>query len=161
MSMIGAMDNEDHSYLEVMDALAQHGAFPSRDREILWRRIVFSILISNTDDHLRNHGFLYVTGKGWELSPAYDLNPTPEEIHPRVLRTKIDYDDATASLDLAFAVAEEFGLKTKKAKEIAREVGVAVSQWRGIAQSLGISASEIERMRSAFEHRDLRQAASL
>lgn len=160
MSMIGAMDNEEHSYLEIVDALAQHGASPVKDRKSLWRRIIFSILISNTDDHLRNHGFLYVTGKGWELSPAYDVNPTPEEIHPRILRTNIDYDNASASLDLALSVAQEFGLDQKQAKEIAKEVGLAVSQWRDIAKNLGITVAEMERMSSAFEHKDLQQAVS-
>jgi serine/threonine-protein kinase HipA len=160
MSMIGAMDNEEHSYLEIVDALGQHGAFPEKDRANLWRRIVFSILISNTDDHLRNHGFLYVPGKGWELSPIYDVNPTPEEVHPRILKTKIDYDEGSASLDLALSVALEFGLSQVEAKRIAKEVGRAVSQWRDVARNLGITTAEIERMSSAFEHYDLQQATT-
>ena len=69
MSMIGADDNESHSYLELMDALRQYGAAPTEDGIELWRRIVFSILISNTDDHLRNHGFLFEGQAGWRLSP--------------------------------------------------------------------------------------------
>ena len=75
MGMLGARDNESHNYLEIVDALRQHGATPKTDIEALWRRIVFNILISNTDDHLRNHGFLYHGSDGWRLSPAYDLNP--------------------------------------------------------------------------------------
>lgn len=99
MSMIGATDNEHHSYLEVVDAIE------------LWRRIVFSVLISNTDDHLRNHGFVYDGPRGWGLSPVYDVNPVPEDIKERILTTAITEEDATASLELAFLVAQEFGLK--------------------------------------------------
>jgi len=77
MSMLDARDNEVRSYLEFVDALRQHGDAPKEDMKALWRRIVFSILISNTDDHLRNHGFLWTGPTGWRLSPAYDLNPVP------------------------------------------------------------------------------------
>ena len=80
MSMLGATDNETRSYLEFVDALRQHGAAPKEDMHLLWRRIVFSVLISNTDDHLRNHGFLYDGPDGWRLAPAYDLNPVPVDI---------------------------------------------------------------------------------
>jgi serine/threonine-protein kinase HipA len=101
MSMLGARDTQQHSYLEIVDALRRHGAAPERDIQALWRRMVFNILISNTDDHLRNHGFLYAGTDGWQLSPAYDLNPVPPETRPRVLSTAISEDDGTASLDLA------------------------------------------------------------
>jgi len=105
MSMLGANDRETRSYMEFVDVLRQHGAAPKADMHALWRRIVFSILISNTDDHLRNHGFLYESQIGWRISPAYDLNPIPTDLKPRVLSTAIDLDDATASLDLALSVA--------------------------------------------------------
>lgn len=155
MSMLGAKDNDSRSYLEMVDALRQHGAAPKADMEALWRRIVFNVLISNTDDHLRNHGFLYEGRQGWRLSPAYDLNPVPVDIRPRVLSTAINEDDATASLDLAMEVAGYFGLDVKRAREIAREVGRAVSKWRNEAARQGLRKSEIDRMVSAFEHRDL------
>lgn len=158
MSMIGAKDNEDHSYLEIVDAIRQHGAFPKEDTSDLWKRIVFSILISNTDDHLRNHGFLYERYKGWKLSPMYDVNPMPIEIHPRILTTTIDLYDGTASLDLALSVAKEFGLTHEDAKKIAKEVGIAVNRWREEARRFHIPATEIERMASAFDHQDLAQA---
>lgn len=81
MSMIGADENQPHSYLELVDAIRQHGADVRKDLKELWRRILFSVLVSNVDDHLRNHGFLYDTRKhGWRLSPAYDLNPVPVDI---------------------------------------------------------------------------------
>ncbi|MFO1101332.1 MAG: HipA domain-containing protein [Methylocystis sp.] len=155
MSMLGATDNESRSYLEFVDALRRHGAAPNKDMEQLWRRIVFSILISNTDDHLRNHGFLYAGGQGWRLSPAYDLNPVPADVKPRVLTTAIDLDDGTASLDLAYSVARYFGLKEVEAKQIARSTGEAVSNWRDIAANMGLAPAEISRMSSAFEHGDL------
>jgi serine/threonine-protein kinase HipA len=161
MSMIGARENEDgHSYLEIVDALRQHGAAPARDLVELWKRIVFNILVSNTDDHLRNHGFLYESPAGWRLSPAYDLNPMPADIRPRVLATPIDPDDPSASLDLALANAEYFGLKMSDARAAIAEVGSAVAPWRSIAQELGIGIAEIERMASAFEHEDLRMAVA-
>lgn len=158
MSMVGGKDNEQHSYLEIVDALRQHGASPAQDMADLWKRIVFSILISNTDDHLRNHGFLYERFKGWRLSPIYDVNPTPIEIKPRVLTTAIDLVDSTASLDLAFSVALEFGLTQEEAKRIAKEVGIAVVNWRAEARNFNINTNEIERMASAFEHQDLDEA---
>jgi serine/threonine-protein kinase HipA len=160
MSMLGAKDNEQHSYLEFVDGLRQHGASPKEDMNEQWRRIVFSILISNTDDHLRNHGFLYEGTQGWRLAPAYDLNPVPVDIKPRVLTTAIDLDDGTASLDLAYQVAEYFGIDAKEAHRIAGEVAAATSRWRIEAAKLGILKSEIERMSSAFEHRDLEAARS-
>lgn len=125
---------------------------------MLWRRIVFSVLISNTDDHLRNHGFLYTGTDGWRLAPGYDINPVPADIKPRALTTAIDFDDGTASLDLAFSVAEYFELTMKDAREIAGEVEQAVSNWRGVAVGIGLSETEIKRMTSAFEHTDLRSA---
>src|SRR5207302_928277 len=87
------------SYLEFVDVLRQHGASPKEDIHALWRRIVFSILISNTDDHLRNHGFVWTGPAGRRLSPAYDLNPAPAETKPRVLTTATALDDGTAGLD--------------------------------------------------------------
>ena len=158
MSMLGAKDNEARSYLEFVDALRQHGADPKADMHMLWRRIVFSILISNTDDHLRNHGFLYEGQDGWRLAPAYDLNPVPVDIKPRVLATAIDLDDGTASLKLALEVADYFELDARQAREIAAEVGKAVSEWRKEADRLELTQAEIGRMASAFEHDDLRSA---
>jgi serine/threonine-protein kinase HipA len=161
MSMLGAADREQRSYMEIADAIRQYGATPSSDLRQLWRRMVFSVLISNTDDHLRNHGFLYQGNKGWVLSPAYDLNPVPLDLKPRVLCTAIDIDDATASLDLALTVAEYFDLKPAEASHLAAEVGVVVSNWRDEARRTGIPESEVTRMASAFEHEDLRKATRL
>lgn len=158
MSMLDAKDNEARSYLEFVDILRQHGAAPKEDMHALWRRIVFSVLISNTDDHLRNHGFLWAGPAGWRLSPAYDLNPVPTDIKPRVLTTAIDLDDGTASLKLALDVAGYFELRGDDAGQIAGQVGQAVATWRKVAVKIGLTAVEINRMASAFEHDDLKAA---
>ncbi len=154
MSMLGANDHEMHSYLEIVDALKQHGAKPDADMSELWRRMVFSIMISNTDDHLRNHGFLYEQQRGWRLAPAYDMNPTPISVKPRILTTAIDLYDGTASLELALSVASDFRVSKKDAESIIKEVKQGVSQWHSVAQSVGLKKKEIERMASAFEHED-------
>ena len=161
MSMLGASDNESRSYLEFVDALRRYGASPKQDMHDLWRRIVFNILISNTDDHLRNHAFLYAGPDGWRLAPAYDLNPVPTDIKPRVLTTAIDLDDGTASLMLAISVVGYFELDEGKARKIAAEVGRAVATWQVEATRLGLTQTEIDRMASAFEHEDLRAALSI
>jgi serine/threonine-protein kinase HipA len=158
MSMLGAKDNETRSYLEIADALRQHGAAPKADMQALWRRIVFNILISNTDDHLRNHGFLYEGQQGWRLSPAYDMNPVPIDIRPRILSTAINEDDGTAALALAMEVAGYFGFGAAAAGAIAAQVGKAVSKWRDEAARQGLTKTEMDRMASAFEHRDLEAA---
>jgi serine/threonine-protein kinase HipA len=158
MSLLGSRDNETRSYLEMVDALRQHGAAPKADMQALWRRVVFNILISNTDDHLRNHGFLYEGPNGWRLSPAYDLNPVPTDIKPRILTTAITEDDSTASLALAMEVAGYFELAPAKAREIAAEVGRAVASWRKVAAKFGLKTREVDRVASAFEHADLKAA---
>ncbi len=158
MSMLDAKDREARSYLEFVDILRQHGAEPKEDMHALWRRIVFSILISNTDDHLRNHGFLWAGPAGWRLSPAYDLNPVPVDIKPRILTTAIDLEDGTASLKLALQVASYFELNEKEAHHIAGEVGDAAAQWRLVAKKLGLTSAESDRMASAFDHEDLKAA---
>ena len=161
MSMIGSKDRETRSYLEIADALRLHGVRPQRDLAELWRRIVFTVLVSNVDDHMRNHGFLYDGESGWVLSPVYDVNPTPAEERPRILSSTIDESDATASLELAFDVAEYFDLTANEARRIASEVGTVVGGWRQEAVSAGLSGQEIDRMTSAFEHRDLDAARRL
>ena len=122
------------------------------------RRLVFNILISNTDDHLRNHGFLYSGQEGWRLSPAYDLNPQPTDIKPRLLSTAINEHDNTASLALALEVAGYFELDAHNAREIAKQVGKVASKWRNEASRHGLTKPEIERLSFAFEHEDLKAA---
>ena len=161
MSMLGARDHQPRSYLEIADSLRQYGASPDADIQQLWRRIVFNVLISNTDDHLRNHGFLYAGGAGWRLSPAYDLNPVPVELKSRMLSTSITFDSAEASLKLALEDAEEFGLRLNAAKGVIKEVAAAVTQWRQTARKLGLPEKAIPRMASAVEHADLEMARTI
>lgn len=158
MSVLSARDNEIHSYLEIADSIRQLSASPKDDLEDLWKRIVFNVLISNVDDHLRNHAFLYKGLSGWRISPAYDLNPTPGDIKPRILSTSIDESDNRASLDLAFENAYYFDLDSNKAKKIVKEIGSSVKLWRKEALKFNIEKKEIDRMSSAFEHDDLKKA---
>ena len=150
MSMLGNHDHERHSYLEIAGALIQHGASPNEDLAELWRRIIFTIMVNNTDDHLRNHGFLYARhAGGWRLSPAYDINPT---IGPRFLSTAINDYNTAADLDLAREVAPEFRLSKDQAEQIIREVSTAVSRWKSVATRLGLTKNDRDRMSSAFDY---------
>jgi len=161
MSALAAKDNEMHSYLEIADAIRQMSTFPKEDLESLWRRVIFNVLISNTDDHLRNHAFLYSSLRGWYLSPAYDLNPTPTDIRPRILSTAIDLIDPSASLEIALDVAHYFDVDSERARSIVREVSGATVLWRQEATKLKIKKSEIDRMSSAFEHEDFQKSRKL
>jgi serine/threonine-protein kinase HipA len=160
MSMLGYSDGDHGSYLELAEILKENGAAVLIDLEELWRRLVFNIMVSNVDDHLRNHGFLYAGSDGWRLSPVFDLEPTPATEKSRVLHTNIDMYEGTASLELALEVAPDFGLDHERAREIAKEIATATSRWNILASRHGISPNEIEFMISAFEHEDLRQALS-
>lgn len=161
MSMVGSRDGERGSYPEIVDALARHGAQTKTDAAQLYRRVALSVLISNVDDHLRNHAFLWQGTSGWALSPAYDLNPTPVDLKARILTTNIDLDEGTCSIELLLSAAEYFGLSSKAAKEVIRGVAEVTSTWRRVAHEVGARASEIHRMASAFEHRDLEDALRL
>jgi len=158
LSMMGLKDGDHGSYPELVDVLTQHGAQAAVDAHELYRRMVFNVLISNVDDHLRNHGFLWMGRGGWTLSPAFDLNPTPIDVHPRILSTNINLEEGTCDLDLVLSAAEYFGLGFQVAKGIIREVGRVTATWQEVAASYDVKQQEIRRMESAFEHRDLKQA---
>ena len=136
---------EGVSYLDIVDLLIQYGSQVEEDLEELWRRIVFNICVSNTDDHLRNHGFL-LTNKGWRLSPAYDINPSETG---NGLKLNISQDDNSQDLELALEVAEYFRLNKSRAKKIITEVTKAVCQWKILAKK-SFPPSEISRMEGAF-----------
>ncbi len=150
MTMTG--NNEDTirdnpaSYLDLAEFIQNYGANIDENLEQLWRRIVFHIAVSNTDDHLRNHGFI-LTPKGWVLSPAYDVNPS---IDKDGLALNIDMDNNALDLDLVKSVGEYFRLNNEQMDSIIKEVLDAVSQWKKIANKLGISRAEQELMASAF-----------
>lgn len=159
MGMLNASDGETGSYLEIGESLIEFGAEPEQDLIELWRRIVFNIMVSNVDDHLRNHGFLYsAKSSGWRLSPVYDLEPTPEHVKARFLRTNIDLNNNMASLDLAYEVASDFGLKNLEAREISKKIADVVKNWRKEANLCNVPRQEIELMSTAFEHEDLYKA---
>ena len=160
MSALTALEASDHelrSYLEIAEFLRREGNAVNQDLRQLWRRIAFNVLISNTDDHLRNHGFLRAP-HGWRLAPAYDLNPVPVDVKPRVHALAIDEFDGTASLETALAVAPQFGMTDHAARAAMAEVGRAVRGWREAAARHGLTPDDVERMASAFDHRDARTA---
>lgn len=161
LSMTGGSDGVRGSYPEIVDALTRHGARAKVDAHALYRRVVFNVLISNVDDHLRNHGFLWHDSHGWSLSPAYDLNPTPTDLKARILTTNIDLDEGTCSLDLLEDAAAYFGLTLSQARIVIHEVAKATAQWRTVAKKVGARTAEIDRMSSAFEHEDLQRALAL
>jgi serine/threonine-protein kinase HipA len=149
MTLLGHLDGEDSSeasYLELMEFISRYGAAVEKDLEELWRRIVFSICVKNTDDHLRNHGFL-LTNKGWLLSPAYDVNPNE---YGKGLSLNITETDNSLDLDLAMEVAVYFRLSYARASQILKEVSQVVKGWRKIAADYKISIADQERMSGAF-----------
>ena len=153
LTAVAATDGEHHSYLDILDVVRRDGAEPAQDAAQLWRRMLFNVLISNTDDHLRNHGLVRVAA-GWRLAPAYDMNPMPVDVRPRVHALALDAEDATASLDTLLRVAPRFGLREVASRQIVGEVVRAVAQWRQVATGCGLSAAAVERMESAFVHAD-------
>jgi serine/threonine-protein kinase HipA len=150
MTMTG--NNEDTirdntaSYLDIADFIQNYGANINENLHQLWRRIIFNIAISNTDDHLRNHGFI-LTKQGWILSPAYDLNPS---IDKGGLALNIDTNNNALDFELAKSVGEYFRLNNNQMEVIIKEVLSVVSQWKTIAKEIGVSRSEIELMSGAF-----------
>ncbi len=151
ITMLGYKDGQDHtdgaSYLELVEFIMSNGANVDQDLEELWRRIVFSICVSNTDDHLRNHGFI-LGERGWLLSPAYDINPVE---NGSGLKLNISENDNSLDINLAIEVREFFRLKEDRAKEIISEVKSAVRNWRDIATKYGISRSDQELKAIAFQ----------
>ncbi len=153
MTMLEASDGEPRSYLEIAEAVENTSAHATDELHQLWRRIAFSVLISNTDDHLRNHGFLHERGDVWRLAPAFDLNPNPAP-GPKYLSTSIDGGDAAASLAGALAVAGYFRLSESQARATLWDVTTAVNRWRDVAGFHGLAPAEIAAMEPAFAAAD-------
>jgi len=150
LTMLGYIDGTDHSdgasYLELAEFLIRKGANVNEDLEELWRRIVFYICVSNTDDHLRNHGFI-LADDGWILSPAYDVNPNETGA---VLSLNISMDDNSLELELALEIAEYFRLDNKRANKIINQIINSVQHWREISIEYGIPKTEQDLMSRAF-----------
>ena len=133
--------------MDIVSFIKSNGAQPKADLTELWKRIVFSMAVSNTDDHLRNHGFI-LTKNGWCLSPMYDVNPIPEGDE---LSLCINEDDPTISIELAIETAPYFDLSKKAAETMAKEIVLTVrDNWEKLAEKYGFSRSAMERMRPAF-----------
>lgn len=150
MTMLGCEDRQEENngtYFDIVEFLIQHGSKPDKDLPELWRRIAFSLLVSNTDDHLRNHGFIVENGK-WRLSPAYDLNANLKR--PYYLSLELDSGMPIESVDTLFEVADYFRLNEKSATEQFNHIKSAVSEWRTIAAHLGISRREQDDMAICF-----------
>ena len=148
MTMLGRQDNDhDASYLDLLDFLLQHSRHPMEDGRELWGRMVFNLLVSNTDDHLRNHGFLWQEG-GWTLSPLYDVNPIP---YGHELSLGITYDDATMSLSLAVETAPLYEIaKSEAEKRIEAMAHIVAEEWRPLAKRYHVARVAMERMQPAF-----------
>lgn len=143
----GASGSDGSSYLDLVSFIKSNGASPKKDLLELWKRIVFNMLVSNTDDHLRNHGFIYKSN-GWVLSPLYDVNPIP---YGDSLSLNVDMDDGMISLELALSVAEYFDLEENEAVVIADEMKRIVSEnWKTLATNYGLSRAACEHMEPAF-----------
>jgi serine/threonine-protein kinase HipA len=151
-SLLGLPHDDPGAYTLLADGIRQFGNDVPGDLHELWRRLVFTLLASNYDDHLRNHGFLMLEPGRWSLSPAYDLNPVPEMDRARINKTGISEDQAEPTVAGALAAGERFGLKAAKAKKILREVFAAVSDWRKVGRQLRLKASTLDAYASAFEN---------
>lgn len=152
MTLLGKKDGanamEGSSYMEIASIIKTNSATPGKDLLELWRRIVFNMAVSNTDDHLRNHGFVLVKD-GWSLSPLYDVNPS---IYGDTLSLNVDSDNNLIDFNLALSVAKMYGLTDTQALEELKEIkNVVESNWRRLAQQYGLSRSEIEGMAPAFD----------
>jgi serine/threonine-protein kinase HipA len=160
MTMLEARDGDQRSYLEIAAVIEERSASATSDLRQLWRRMAFSILISNTDDHLRNHGFLHEHAESWSLSPAFDLNPNPAP-GPKDLSTAIDFDDSRASVETVLSVADYFRLDDSQALDILAEVTRAAANWRRVAQTHGLTQRDLAEMEPAFEHPESQHARTL
>ncbi len=152
MSLLGYQDGTDFhdgiSYLDLVAFIIQQGASVKADLEQLWRRVVFNILVSNTDDHLRNHGFI-LARNGWQLSPAYDMNPNERGSG---LTLNISEHNNEQDISLALDTAKHYKLTKHEAELIVKEIQKEISNWRAVASKNGIGNSEIEQTKRAFRY---------
>ena len=160
-TLLGQPQGDPGAYTLLADGIRQFGNDVPRDLRELWRRLIFSLLASNHDDHLRNHGFLMHEPGRWSLSPAYDINPVPEMDRVRMGKTAITEDQQEPTVASALDAAPRFGLKATEAKRILREVFEAVSGWRKTGRRLRIKAPTLDTYASAFEHELMDEAGQL
>ncbi len=160
-TLLGLSPADPGGYTLVADAIRRFGHDVDADLRELWRRLLFSLLTSNYDDHLRNHGFLMRQAGRWALSPAYDMNPVPEMERARVNKMPISEDSEGPSIAAALAVAPRFGINATVALTILREVLTHVARWRIVGRKLGLKAATLDAYSSAFEHELLDEARRL
>ena len=149
MTLLGKTDGADGcSYLDIASIIRQYGESPKRDLLELWKRMVFNMAVSNTDDHLRNHGFL-LGKEGWRLSPVYDVN---SNIYGETLSLNIDSNNNSIDFGLALSVSKLYDISENVAKESINEIkNIVENNWRSLATKYGLSRSEIEEMSPAFD----------
>lgn len=160
MTLLEAKDGDERSYIDIAEVIETESPQAGQDLQELWRRMAFSVLIRNTDDHLRNHGFLRDTTAGWSLAPAFDLNPDPRP-GPKLLSTAIDEHSREARIDTAMDVAEYFRMGEADAKRVLGEVVAATEQWRRVAAQRGLDEAAMDQMARAFEHAESERAREI
>lgn len=158
-SMLQASRDDTHSYAEIADVIRARCVNPSQDARELWRRMLFNLLITNTDDHLQNHGFLYAGNGHWQLAPAFDLNPMPDK--DRESKTWLTPESGPIdALEMLLGGAAYFSLNSAQAMEVLAQVLNAVESWRTVAVSpvIGMQSREIANFENAFEHEAIEHA---
>jgi serine/threonine-protein kinase HipA len=160
-TLVGLPQGDPGAYTMLADGIRQFGNDVPGDLRELWRRLIFSLLASNYDDHLRNHGFLMHAPGRWTLSPAYDINPVPELDRVRISKTAITENQEEPTIASALAAAPRFGLKASEAKQILRVIFTAVSGWRKTGRQLRLKASTLNTYASAFDHSLMEEAKRL
>ena len=152
LTMAGAheADYGRHSYLDIVDAITRFSPDASRDRRELFKRMVFNIFCNNSDDHMRNHGFLYAENGQWELSPAYDIVPFPQSTETYKLALHIGDEGTIANISNALSATKHFGIKTPDAEQIIEEVREVIKGWRDFFADCGAEDQDIERLSSCF-----------
>jgi len=158
---LGLPQGDLGAYTMLADGIRQFGKDVVGDLRELWRRLAFSLLASNYDDHLRNHGFLMHEPGRWSLSPAYDLNPVPEMDRARMSKTAIMEGQEEPTIAGALAAAARFGLKAAESEKILRELLTVVSSWRKTGKQLRLKAATLDAYASAFEHPLMNEARSI
>lgn len=160
-SLIGLAPGDVGAYTLLADGIRQHGHDIAADLRELWGRLIFSLLASNYDDHLRNHGFLMRAPGRWALSPAYDLNPVPEIERAQTPKTAITEDQEEPTIAAALDAAPRFGLKIADARKDLRRIHRAVSKWREVGKRLRLEAKTLAPFATAFEHALAEEASRL
>ena len=150
LTLLGLTDGDNASigygYTDIVDFIVQHGSNVEQSLEELYRRVAFYIIVGNSDDHFRNHGFL-LTRKGWKLSPAYDINPTLADNQSLLINRSTSESD----LNILLASAEEYMLSSSKAESIITEVKTAMKSWHAEARRLGLPQRDIDMFAPRFD----------